>query len=169
MRREACPSWAAEPACRRMCERGAGAAGLGTRVGPDERARRAARRGCGGLGPKMARQLRSGALSESTYRAIVTGRAISHMHRNAPYLAYPAHVYCVCLGESSGAVSGKFRKISAPAAPLANFSLNFAKLLPTPSRRSPRNRHYCIGAFGSRAKPCGERPPRPAAGRITIN
>ena len=26
----------------------------------------------------------------------------------------------------------KFRKISAPAAPLANFSLNFAKLLPTP-------------------------------------
>ena len=60
VRREACPSWAAEPACRRtLSERGAGAAGLGTRVGPDERARRAARRGCGGLGPKMARQLRS--------------------------------------------------------------------------------------------------------------
>ena len=132
--REACPSWAAEqPACRMtLSERGAGAAGLGTRVGPDERARRAARRGCGGLGPKMARQLRSGALSESTYRAIVTGRAISHMHRNAPYLAYPAHVYCVCLGESSGAVSGKFRNISAPAAPLANFSPNFAKLWQTP-------------------------------------
>ena len=24
------------------------------------------------------------------------------------YLAYPVHVYCVCLGEASGAVSGKF-------------------------------------------------------------
>ena len=36
VRREACPSWAAEPACRRkLSERGAGAAGLGTRVGPE--------------------------------------------------------------------------------------------------------------------------------------
>ena len=33
-----------------------------------------------------------------------------------------------CAWEASGAVSGKFREISAPAAPLANFSLNFAKL-----------------------------------------
>ena len=30
-------------------------------------------------------------------------------------------------------MSGKFREISAPAAPLADFSLSFAKLLPTPS------------------------------------
>ena len=34
VRREACPLWAAETACRRtLSERGAGAAGLGTRVG----------------------------------------------------------------------------------------------------------------------------------------
>ena len=37
-----------------------------------------------------------------------------------------------CAWEASGAVSGKFREISAPAAPLANFSLNFAKLWETP-------------------------------------
>ena len=40
-----------------------------------------------------------------------------------------------CAWEASGAVSGKFREISAPAAPLANFSLNFAKLWDTPSTR----------------------------------
>jgi len=71
VRREACPSsWAAEPArCRRthvLSERGAGAAGLGTRVVPDERALRAARgaqRGgaVGGLGRRWWRDsLRSG-------------------------------------------------------------------------------------------------------------
>jgi hypothetical protein len=37
-----------------------------------------------------------------------------------------------CAWEASGADSGKFREISAPAAPLANFSLNFAKLWDTP-------------------------------------
>ena len=48
VRREACPSWAAELACRRtLSERGAGAAGLGTRVVPDERALRAARSAAG--------------------------------------------------------------------------------------------------------------------------
>ena len=41
----------------------------------------------------------------------------------APYLAYPVHVYCVCLGEASGAVSGKFRKNSAPAALHCQFFL----------------------------------------------
>ena len=43
-----------------------------------------------------------------------------------------------CAWEASGAVSGKFREISAPAAPLANFSLNFAKLLQTPRSRKSR-------------------------------
>ncbi len=41
-----------------------------------------------------------------------------------------------CAWEASGAVSGKFREISAPAAPLANFSLNFAKLWDTPKSRA---------------------------------
>ncbi len=47
----------------------------------------------------------------------------------------------VCAWEANGAVSGKFREISAPAAPLANFSLNFAKLwdTPKPDPAAPRS------------------------------
>ena len=51
-------------------------------------------------------------------------------------------------GRQPGAASGKFREISAPAAPLANFSLNFAKLLPTPRSHTdapPRGR-ACMSA-----------------------
>ena len=99
-------------------------------VVPDERAlraargaRRAARRGCGGLGPMVARQ------SESTY---------SDREPYAPYSMLIRYMCTACAWEASGAVSGKFREISAPAAPLANFSLNFAKLLPTPSEVGAR-------------------------------
>jgi hypothetical protein len=51
-RREACPSWAAEPACRRtLSERGAGAAGLGRRgwCPMSERCARRAARSAAGL------------------------------------------------------------------------------------------------------------------------
>jgi hypothetical protein len=62
-----------------------------------------------------------------------------------------------CAWEASGAVSGKFREISAPAAPLANFSLNFAKLLQTPSADGlglPHNLRQCDAALGGGALPC---------------
>jgi hypothetical protein len=48
------------------------------------------------------------------------------------YVDVIRYMCTACAWEASGAVSGKFREISAPAAPLANFSLNFAKLLQTP-------------------------------------
>jgi len=96
-------------------------------------ARHAARRGCGGLNggltcmggwaevAKMARQF------EVRYclRCPPSDRG-PYM-----YLSMIIRYMCTaCAWEASGAVSGKFRKISAPAAraPLANFSLNFANL-----------------------------------------
>jgi hypothetical protein len=52
------------------------------------------------------------------------------------YVDVIRYMCTACAWEASGAVSGKFREISAPAAPLANFSLHFAKLLQTPRIRS---------------------------------
>jgi hypothetical protein len=113
--------------------RGCGGAGA-SRVVPDERALRAARgaqRGgaVGGLGRRMvARQseVRAQALSESTYAPSDRGEPY------APYSMLLRYMCTACAWEASGADSGKFREISAPAAPLANFSLNFAKLWDTP-------------------------------------
>ena len=116
-------------ACRRtLSERGAGAAGLGTRVVPDERALRAARgaqRGgaVGGLGRRMVAR-------QSEVRHCLSPP--SDREAYAPYSMLIRYMCTACAWEASGAVSGKFREISAPAAPLANFSLNFAKLWPTP-------------------------------------
>jgi hypothetical protein len=87
-------------------------------------ARRAARRGCGGFVPKMVAR-------QSEVRHCLSPP--SDREPYAPYSMLIRYMCTACAWEASGAVSGKFREISAPAAPLANFSLNFAKLWDTPT------------------------------------
>jgi len=81
-----------------------------------------------------------------------------------PYSMLIRYMCTACAWEASGAVSGKFREISAPAAPLANFSLNFAKLLQTPRRSSTCRSTGCrvcrvnVHTRRARAWKCSEQP-----------
>ena len=97
--------------------------------------RRAARRGCGGLGLKMVAR-------QSEVRHCLSPP--SDREPYAPYSMLIRYMCTACAWEASGAVSGKFREISTPAAPLANFSLNFAKLLPAPIQVSVKSTGFAV-------------------------